>query len=97
MNTILSHHWHQLSTTETLELLDVDPDRGLDRFEIGQRPDHDSADNAGDQSSRHGHAGCDRNPHTQRQRDQEHDDGCEKILFEVRAHTMLLFLSIRPG
>ena len=37
MHTILSHHWHQLSTTDTLELLDVDPDRGLDRFEIGHR------------------------------------------------------------
>jgi magnesium-transporting ATPase (P-type) len=37
MQTILSHHWHQLPAAETLDLLDVDPDRGLDQFEVGHR------------------------------------------------------------
>jgi cation-transporting ATPase F len=37
LQTILEHHWHQLSADEVLELLDVDAERGLDTFEIGHR------------------------------------------------------------
>ena len=37
MQTILGKLWHQLPTSEILELLQTDPDCGLDRFEVEAR------------------------------------------------------------
>lgn len=37
MDTLLGKHWHHLPTTEVLDLLDTDPQKGLDIFEIKRR------------------------------------------------------------
>ncbi len=37
MQILLERHWHQLPTGEVVELLDSDPHKGLDLFEIGHR------------------------------------------------------------
>lgn len=37
MQTLLSKHWHQLPDAEVLGLLETDPERGLDSFEIKRR------------------------------------------------------------
>jgi cation-transporting P-type ATPase F len=40
MFTILNRHWHHLPAEEVLELLETDPRRGLDTFEIKHRLEH---------------------------------------------------------
>ncbi|MBP7867005.1 MAG: cation-transporting P-type ATPase [Acidobacteria bacterium] len=40
MQTLLGKHWHHLPREEVLEILSVDPDKGLDRFELGHRREH---------------------------------------------------------
>jgi cation-transporting P-type ATPase F len=40
MDTILHNHWHQLHANEVLELLESDPQRGLDIFAIRHRREH---------------------------------------------------------
>ncbi|MCS7261298.1 MAG: cation-transporting P-type ATPase [Anaerolineae bacterium] len=40
METILSRHWHHLPTEEVLQLLETDPQRGLDIFEVQHRLKH---------------------------------------------------------
>ena len=37
MQTILGKHWHHLPPEEIVDLLDTDPDKGLDSFEVGHR------------------------------------------------------------
>ncbi|HEY9173500.1 MAG TPA: cation-transporting P-type ATPase [Verrucomicrobiae bacterium] len=37
MQAILSHHWHHLPAKEVTQLLETDPDKGLDHFEIKHR------------------------------------------------------------
>ncbi len=37
MQTLLERHWHQLPSGEVVELLDSDPRKGLDLFEIRHR------------------------------------------------------------
>lgn len=37
MDTLLAKHWHHLSSEEITELLESDPTKGLDTFEISQR------------------------------------------------------------
>ena len=37
MKTLLEKHWHHLPQEEVLDLLDTDPDKGLDRFEAEDR------------------------------------------------------------
>ncbi len=37
MQTLLEKHWHHLPQEEVLDLLDTDPDKGLDRFEAEDR------------------------------------------------------------
>ena len=37
METILSKHWHHLSESEVLDLLETDLDRGLDLFAVENR------------------------------------------------------------
>ncbi len=37
MQDILSHHWHHLPAGEVMQLLETDPDKGLDHFEIKHR------------------------------------------------------------
>jgi Ca2+-transporting ATPase len=37
MQTLLGKHWHHLSTTEVLQLLETDPQVGLDTFEVQRR------------------------------------------------------------
>jgi magnesium-transporting ATPase (P-type) len=37
METILNKHWHHLEAEETARLLDTDPARGLDEFEVERR------------------------------------------------------------
>ena len=37
MNSLLGKHWHHLPSDEVLDLLDTDPQRGLDIFEIKHR------------------------------------------------------------
>lgn len=37
MQTLLDHHWHHLPTEEVLELLESDPENGLDTFEVRHR------------------------------------------------------------
>jgi cation-transporting ATPase F len=40
MDTILQNHWHYLLANEALELLESDPQRGLDTFVIRHRQEH---------------------------------------------------------
>jgi cation-transporting ATPase F len=40
MDTILQNHWHHLPTNEVLELLESDPQRGLDTFAVRHRQEH---------------------------------------------------------
>jgi cation-transporting ATPase F len=40
MDTILQNHWHYLPANEALELLESDPQRGLDTFVIRHRLEH---------------------------------------------------------
>ncbi len=40
MDTILQNHWHHLPANEVLELLESDPQRGLDTFAVGRRQEH---------------------------------------------------------
>jgi Ca2+-transporting ATPase len=40
MDTILNNHWHHLPAAEVLELLESDPQIGLDTFAIRHRQDH---------------------------------------------------------
>jgi cation-transporting ATPase F len=40
MNTLLGKHWHHLPASEVLDLLDSDPQNGLDVFEINHRREH---------------------------------------------------------
>ncbi len=37
MKPLLEKHWHHLPQDEVLDLLDTDPDKGLDRFEVQDR------------------------------------------------------------
>jgi len=37
MQTLLEKHWHHLPQDEVLDLLDADPQQGLDRFEVEKR------------------------------------------------------------
>jgi magnesium-transporting ATPase (P-type) len=37
MQTLLEKHWHHLPLEEVLDLLDTDPEKGLDRFEVEDR------------------------------------------------------------
>ena len=37
MKPLLQKHWHHLSQEEVLDLLDTNPDKGLDRFEMEDR------------------------------------------------------------
>ena len=37
MKPLLENHWHHLPQNEVLELLDTDPEKGLDRFEVEDR------------------------------------------------------------
>jgi Ca2+-transporting ATPase len=40
MDTILQNHWHHLPANEVLELLESDPQRGLDTFAVRHRQEH---------------------------------------------------------
>jgi cation-transporting P-type ATPase F len=40
MDTILHNHWHHLPASEVLELLESDPQRGLDTFTVRHRQEH---------------------------------------------------------
>jgi len=40
MQEIFSHHWHHLPAGEVAQLLETDPDKGLDLFEIKHRRQH---------------------------------------------------------
>ncbi|MCX7919051.1 MAG: cation-transporting P-type ATPase [bacterium] len=40
METLLGKHWHHLPTQEIIELLDTDPQKGLDLFEVKRRQEH---------------------------------------------------------
>ncbi len=40
MDTILQDHWHHLPANEVLELLESDPQRGLDTFAVRHRQEH---------------------------------------------------------
>ena len=40
MDTILHNHWHHLPTGEVLELLESDPQAGLDTFAVGHRQEN---------------------------------------------------------
>lgn len=40
MQTILGKHWHNLPADEVLDLLETDPDKGLDTFEVARRRKH---------------------------------------------------------
>lgn len=40
MDTLVGRHWHHLPAAEALHLLETDPAKGLDRFEIGRRQAH---------------------------------------------------------
>jgi cation-transporting P-type ATPase F len=40
MDTILHNHWHHLPAREVLELLESDPQRGLDTFTVRHRQEH---------------------------------------------------------
>ena len=37
MQTLLGKHWHHLSTTDVLQILESDPQTGLDIFEVQHR------------------------------------------------------------
>ncbi len=37
MKSLLEKHWHHLPQEEVLDLLDTNPDKGLDRFETEER------------------------------------------------------------
>ena len=37
MQTIFAKHWHHLSVSEVLDLLETNPDKGLDTFEVAYR------------------------------------------------------------
>jgi cation-transporting ATPase F len=37
MQTLLEKHWHHLPQEEVLDLLDTDPEKGLDRFAVEDR------------------------------------------------------------
>ena len=37
MQTIFAKHWHHLSVSEVLDLLETNPDKGLDTFEAAYR------------------------------------------------------------
>ena len=40
MYTIINKHWHHLPENEVLELLETDPQKGLDLFEVKHRQEH---------------------------------------------------------
>lgn len=40
MQDLLSHHWHHLPIREVIQLLETDPEKGLDLFEIKHRRQH---------------------------------------------------------
>ncbi|MCG3149804.1 MAG: putative cation-transporting ATPase F [Verrucomicrobiae bacterium] len=40
MQDLLSHHWHHLPVREVRDLLETDPDKGLDLFAIKHRQEH---------------------------------------------------------
>jgi cation-transporting P-type ATPase F len=40
MDTILQNHWHHLPAIQSLELLESDPQRGLDTFAVRHRQEH---------------------------------------------------------
>ena len=40
MDTLLSRHWHHLPHDEVATLLESDPAKGLDMFEVGHRQKH---------------------------------------------------------
>ena len=40
MQTLLGHHWHHLPASDVAQLLDTDPDRGLDQFTLTERQTH---------------------------------------------------------
>jgi Ca2+-transporting ATPase len=40
MQTLLGHHWHHLPASEVTQLLDTDPERGLDQFTLAERQSH---------------------------------------------------------
>ena len=40
MQTLLGHHWHHLPASEVAQLLDTDPDKGLDQFTLTDRQTH---------------------------------------------------------
>jgi len=40
MQTLLAHHWHHLPASEVAQLLDTDPERGLDQFTLTERQSH---------------------------------------------------------
>ncbi len=37
MNALIDKHWHHLPAEEVIDLLDTNPEKGLDQFEIGHR------------------------------------------------------------
>ena len=40
MQTLLGHHWHHLPASEVAQLLDTDPEQGLDQFTLADRQKH---------------------------------------------------------
>jgi cation-transporting ATPase F len=40
MDTIMQNRWHHLPANEVLELLESDPQRGLDTFAVRHRQEH---------------------------------------------------------
>ena len=40
MQTRLAHHWHHLPASEVAQLLDTDPEQGLDPFTLADRQKH---------------------------------------------------------
>jgi Ca2+-transporting ATPase len=40
MQTLLGHHWHHLPAGEVAQLLDTDPEQGLDQFTLADRQQH---------------------------------------------------------
>jgi Ca2+-transporting ATPase len=40
MQTLLGHHWHHLPASDVAQLLDTDPDTGLDQFTLTDRQTH---------------------------------------------------------
>jgi cation-transporting ATPase F len=40
MQSLLGKHWHHLPIEEVIELLETDPESGLDIFEVKHRQEH---------------------------------------------------------